>query len=359
VRISSKKRTYLFVLLAIFFAFVCTRSTVIGFVSPIRVIANIFTAVKLTLAKFLQWSMYDNRLNIIDAHPYYLETLTRLQGALLAIALGSVLSVSGAAYQAVFRNPISTPAMLGVSSGIQAANLMLVIQFSASAITMTTTRFIYGYVFGLSLLCIVLIISRLMGKKRSSTIDILLVGSIVTRLCGHVINAIQTSVMTDDDYLIYQQMNLYGTGVGNYKGVIFLVAALAVGMLPLFLLRFSLNASSFEEGRSLGVNTKLLRVLALVFSTILMIAAQIHLGDVALLTLLVPHLCRYLFGSDLRSLIPGCIVLGAIVMLVCRIIVTYCWFNPYLQTLAVSTIVNVLAMPLMILVVFKQRRGWE
>ena len=96
----------------------CMRTTTLGFVSPVMAAKNLFTMVRLTLAKVFHWSIYASRSQIILSHPYYYETVGMFKSSLLVMSMGAVLAMAGGVYQCVFRNPIATPSMLGVSSTI-------------------------------------------------------------------------------------------------------------------------------------------------------------------------------------------------------------------------------------------------
>ena len=156
-------------------------------------------------------------------------------------------------------------------------------------------------------------------------------------------------------------MNMYGAGLGNSRGWLFLALALIFGLGPVLLMRNSLNVVTFseEESRVMGLNTNVMRVLALVFSTILITAAQIYCGEVGMLALLVPHTCRYLFGSNTRDLIFSSIIVGGIMMIICRFIVALTMFNQYLSMISVGMIINVISIPLMMFILLTQKRGWE
>lgn len=348
-------------LTVLFFIFLSLRTTEIGLISPLQTVSNTYTAIKIKLAEIFKWQIYENRLAITGAQPYYLETLTRLESGLLAIALGAAVSVTGAVYQSAFRNPIGSPAMLGISGGVRIANIILVMMYTYGALSMTRERYILGYAISLALLALIMIFGRIMGGKKGSVTDMLLIGSIVTRLTGSAITAIQTYYMSEDSYLILQQLNLYGSGLGSTQGVSYLTIAVVLGITPVVLLRFSLNAVVFEDDDSkcLGVNAGRLRMLCLVCSTVLMVAAQIHLGDVATLTLLVPHICRYIFGSDMKSLIPGCILVGGLFMLSCKVLTGFFAYNQFLMILPVSYIVDLIAAPVLIMILLRNRRGWQ
>lgn len=348
-------------LLALFFLFLSLGSTSFRLIPPGQTVQNLWLGLRLTLAKYLKWSFYDQRRRLMENAPAYMETMTRLQGGLLSAALGAMLAIAGTVFQCVFRNPIAGPNLLGVSSGISIGNLLLVLQFSTAAASMTTMRFLYGYACSIGLLLLIFLAGWAAGRGKGSVMDMLLTGCVFSRIIPRVVSSLQYYYMDEMEYLTLQEMSLYGTGTGNTKGAVFLIAALAAGMLPLLLWSNSLNLVTFsdEEAWTMGLDTRWLRVLSLICSTVLLIAAQIHCGDVGMLAMLTPHLCRYLFGSDTQRLIPGSILLGAGIMLLCRFITALFAFHPYLWVVSINVLVSLFAMPLMMLVMLKYRRGWN
>ena len=359
------RKRFLLALLILFlmvFIYLSFRTTVIAFLPPWTTAANLFTWIRLNVGELFHLSYYNNRRSIIAAHPCYLETTTRLTGALSIVAMGAAMSVAGVVFQSVFRNPIAVPTMLSVSSGINIGNFILVLQYNVTAASMTQERFIYGYIGSLLILFLVMGVSRLTTRDGSwAIIDVLLIGTTLTRLITQIISSIQTTFLDDFTIQLISEMNMYGAGLGNARGWIFLALALVFGLGPILLMRNSLNVVTFseEESRVMGLNTNVMRVLALVFSTILITAAQIYCGEVGMLALLVPHTCRYLFGSNTRDLIFSSMIVGGIMMIICRFIVALTMFNQYLSMISVGMIINVISIPLMMFILLTQKRGWE
>ncbi len=125
----SARKKFLYALLVLFllvFIYLSFRTTKIAFLPPWRTLANLFTCLKLNLAGLFHMNYYESRRAVIEAHPAYLETTTRLSGVVSIVAMGAAMSVAGVVFQSVFRNPIAVPTMLGVSSGINIANFILV-----------------------------------------------------------------------------------------------------------------------------------------------------------------------------------------------------------------------------------------
>lgn len=358
-----KKRIWIvgLVLLALFCVFVCSRTTALGFVSPLQALDNLFVALRLQLSRLVDGALYANRRLVMADQEYYLETLGRFQAAVTIVALGAALSVAGAVFQCAFRNPIATPSMIGTSSGIRIINMILVLMYSTGAYTMIKERMIISYIGSLVILGILMGVARLMSKQRVSSADILLIGTVFTRIAMQVVSYVQANLLEDDDYLVLQELNIYGSGTGTTKGVGIALIVIVAALIPIYLTRMSLNTLSFgdEDARCLGIRASVLRGISLICSTLLSVSTLVYLGDVGMLSMLIPVVCRYTFGSDTRYLLVGSAFCGALLMLICRIIVSAFAFNEYLSVISIGTIVEVIAAPLMIFVIFKNRRGWE
>lgn len=360
--IRNRFRYALLALVLLGFLYLMLRTTKIGLLSPVQTVENIYTAAKLKIAQLFHLSLYNDRLEIISAHNAYLETVSRLETLFIAAVLGAVMSAAGAVFQCVFRNPIAVPTMLGVSGGINIANLILVFKYSLLAPSMLFARFEYSYAVCAALLLFIIMTARMTSRgKGFVAADLLLIGAAVTRIITQIITTIAYTYMEDTDYLIYQQMNNYGTGLGSAQAWIFLAGTIVIGLIPLYFMRNSLNIATFsdEEARIMGLNTTLLRIVALIFSTALIITAQIYCGEIGMLALLVPHVCRYLFGSDMRVLLTGSMVMGAIIMVLCRFLVAFTYYSDALAFVSVSMIVNLICFPLTMFIMITDRKGWE
>ena len=102
------------------------------------------------------------------------------------------------------------------------------------------------------------------------------------------------------------------------RDLLFLSIPFAVGMLPLLLLRWRLNLLTVgeDEARAMGVNTTLLRLIVVICATLLTAASVSVSGMIGWVGLIIPHICRMLFGYDYRRLIPASAMLGAAFLLV-------------------------------------------
>ncbi len=353
------RRLFLTVIL-IFLVMCCLRTTTLGLLSPVDAAKNLVFMVRLWLAKLFHWNLYNQRVELIRALTGYYETVTMFRTAVVAAAMGAVLSMAGAVYQCVFRNPIASPSLLGVSSGLKLTNLVLVLCYSTSVYQMVQLRFVVSYGVALGMLLLIYLFSRVMGRKKSSVTDMLLIGTIVMRQVQQLSQSYRYYYLDDEEYLLLEQLDSYGTSAFETSTLLQMLGILFVCTLILVLMRYSLNVVSFEDddSRTLGIKANRLRMIALVCATMMVITALVSYGDIGMLALLIPHACRYWFGCDFRNVLLGSAGLGAIAMLLCRLIQYSLSFNYYLSMIPVSTIINVITTPLLIIILLQQKRGW-
>ena len=118
---------------ALFCFMLCLRTTKLGFIPLKDEVRNLVTIAKLFVGDIFNLPISMEKGNIIKSCPYYAETLGRLKSAVLTLTSGAVLSLAGAVYQNVFRNPIAAPSMLGISGGLFAEFLLCCLANQSSA----------------------------------------------------------------------------------------------------------------------------------------------------------------------------------------------------------------------------------
>ncbi len=236
----------------------------------------------------------------------------RLPRLLLSLLAGAGLAASGAAFQSLFANPLATPDTLGVANGASfGAALGLLLGFGSLGVQ------------GLSLLCglgavgLVFLVNRTAGGGKSSMLMVILAGMVISSLFSALVSLVKY-VADPQDTLPVITFWLMGRFSGVTKRTLTVALPLIVlGTGLIFLLRFRLNALSLpeEEARALGINLKRLRgavILAAAMTTAAVVSAC---GVIGWVGLLVPHICRLLFGSDNRRVVPAAILSGALFML--------------------------------------------
>jgi iron complex transport system permease protein len=231
----------------------------------------------------------------------------RLPRVLAAALVGAALSAAGAAYQNLFRNPLVSPDILGVSTG---AGLGAVtgILFGLPVIAIQALGFSGGIV-------TVLIVMGLARALRGGG-DILvfvLAGIVVGALAGAAISLMK--VLADPyDQLPAITFWLLGSLAGIKVGdVLVTLPVVVLGLAPLFLLRWRIGVLSLgeDEARALGVDVGRLRVVVIAAATLVTASVVAISGVVGWVGLMIPHTARLLVGARFDRLLPASILLGA------------------------------------------------
>ncbi|MGX5665430.1 FecCD family ABC transporter permease [Rhizobium daejeonense] len=232
--------------------------------------------------------------------------LVRLPRVLLSALSGAALAVGGASLQGVFRNPLVSPQVLGISQGA-AFGGALAILFGYSGIVLLGMSFILG----LAALILVGALARING--RTEIITVILSGMVVGAMFAALVSIVQfvADPNTSLPAIVYWLMGSFSTATWARLGLA--VPGMALGLLAVWLLRYRLNLLALEdsEARSLGVNPD--RERWIVFAAIsLMTGTSVAVaGIVGWIGLVVPHAARILVGEDHRALIPASALLGA------------------------------------------------
>ncbi len=235
----------------------------------------------------------------------------RAPRVLAAMLVGAALSGAGAVYQALFRNPLVSPDILGVTSGA-ALGAVLAIFLALPLLA------VQGFAFGgglLAVLLVYLISNRVRGHD--PILALILTGVVVGTLLGSGIALMK--YLADP----YNQMPaitfwLLGSLASIAPGDLALAAPLmAAGLAPLVLLRWRINLLSLpdDEARALGVNVRVLRALVIACATLVSAAAVAIAGVIGWVGLLIPHAARFLVGPEFSRLLPLVLILGAAFLL--------------------------------------------
>lgn len=221
--------------------------------------------------------------------------------------MGAALACAGATYQGMFKNPLVSPDILGVSAGAGlGASLAIFYSLPMSYIQL------FAFLGGISaVFCVSLIASR--SKGQDPILVLVLAGIAIGSLLGAGISLLK---ILADPFTQLPSITFWLLGsltAITPKDVLQLVPILILGMMPLFLLRWRLNLLSLEEeeARSLGVPIKATRYILIIFTTICTASAVSITGIIGWVGLLVPHIARLLVGANFILLLPTSLLLGA------------------------------------------------
>lgn len=235
--------------------------------------------------------------------------MPRIVGAVL---VGAALSVSGAAYQFMFRNPMVSPGILGVSAGA-GFGAAIAILWSAPIWLLQGVTFAGG----MCAVAVTYIVGVKLCRDGDTTLSIILAGIIVSTLFTSLLS--MTKYLADPyDKLPVIVYWLMGSLAAIRPEDLPLPAVLiAGGMLPLVLLRRRINLLSFgdETAQTLGIDVERVRFIVILCATLMTATAVSLSGIIGMVGLVVPHLTRFLVGADARRLLPASALLGVLLLL--------------------------------------------
>ncbi|MER7003657.1 iron chelate uptake ABC transporter family permease subunit [Dactylosporangium sp. NPDC000555] len=235
----------------------------------------------------------------------------RLPRTLLGVAVGAALALAGVLMQAMTRNPLADPGILGVNIGASTAVVLAIWIWRFTDLTAYVWFAFLGA--GMASVLVYLLGSR--GRSGATPVRLALAGTVISAVLGSLI-----SFVTLLNPAVFDQFRFWG--VGSLSGVrlsIFwqVLPFLAVGALLALGLSGALNALALGDAtaRALGSNITRTRVLGAVAVTLLCGAATAALGPIGFIGLTIPHIARLITGPDHRWLLPYSMVLGPILLL--------------------------------------------
>lgn len=234
----------------------------------------------------------------------------RLPRVAAAALVGAALAVSGAAYQGMFRNPMVSPDILGASTGA-GFGAAVAILLGAGYFGISAAAFCCG----LLAVAAAWLISRL--SKADQAVALILAGMMISSLFSAGTSFVKLVADTQQQLPAITYWLMGSLSSIKDKDVVFLAIPVALGMIPLFFLRWRMNLLTVgeEEAQSMGVNTRRLRGAVIVCATLLTSASVAVSGMIGWVGLVIPHFCRMLFGYDYRRLIPAGALFGAAFLL--------------------------------------------
>ena len=234
----------------------------------------------------------------------------RLPRIALGCMVGCCLSVAGASYQGVFQNPMASPDTLGASSGAAFGAALAILNYG-TGFMVTVSAFLFSL---LSVALVYLISKRAKGENITTLV---LSGMMVSSLFSAGTSFIKL-VADPTDQLPAITYWLMGSLSGSKKeDVMFAIVPMAIGIIPLFLLRWRINVLTMgdDEAKSMGVDASKIRLIVIICSTLIIAASVSVSGMIGWVGLVIPHLSRKLVGNNYRHLIPTSMLVGAIFLL--------------------------------------------
>lgn len=230
----------------------------------------------------------------------------RMPRAMLGALVGGSLAISGAAFQGLFRNPLVSSGILGVSSGAGFGAALAILLFNGTSYT-----YIFAFCFG----GLAVLLSYLIGRVYNTTPAIMLV------LGGVIVSSVFSALISFVKYVAdpYDQLPtivfwLMGSlASARYQDIMIAGIPMAVGIAGLVAIRWRINVLSMgdKEARTLGINISLNKGIVIICATLATAGAVCVSGIIGWVGLVIPHIGRMLVGNDNKVLLPASLSLGA------------------------------------------------
>ena len=277
----------------------------IGFTAICVIVAPLFGSENVDFARALDFSY-----PIGENTDRFILFAIRMPRIALALVTGASLAMSGAAMQALLRNPLASPFTLGVASGgTLGAALMIFFGIGATAFAVPGT--VFG-AFVLSLLTLALVWALAWSKGRLPTGMLLLAGVSVNFLFGALVLLLQYLSDFEQNFALIRWMMGSLDTVG-YDSVWGILPVLVIASIALFMhaRAYNLMALGDEGAKTAGVNVRNLELTGFIAAGLLAGAAVSQVGPIGFVGLIVPHAVRLVLGPDHRQLLPLSSLTGA------------------------------------------------
>jgi iron complex transport system permease protein len=295
-------------------------------------------------------SYFISPLNIFDQDNAALLEL-RLLRAFTAFIVGGALAVSGLAYQAVLRNPLAEPYILGISGGAGIGAAIAII----SGLNSLTVFAVPGSAFICALLALSMVLLFARGAGLEYTNNIMLSGIIVGTVCSSMLMFIISTIGMDSLNSITWWL------LGNLQGADYWLLRITgitviIGTGVLFIFGREANAISLGEemAYNLGVSPQKVIVLLLAIASLMAASAVALSGIIGFVGLIVPHVLRRLFGAEHRRLFPLGLLGGGIFLMLCDVFSKVIYPE---QEIQVGVVTALIGGPFFLWALNRKRRG--
>ena len=266
----------------------------------------------------------------------------RLIKAVVALLAGAALSVSGLQMQTLFRNPLAGPYVLGISSGASLGVALVVLAGVGSSIGIAGAAWLGA--------AIVLVVIAAVGHRIKDIMVILILGMMFSSGIGAVVQILQY-VANDESLKMFVIWTMGSLGDVTFNQLAVLIPSIIAGLLLAVITIKPLNLLLFGEeyAVTMGLNVRRSRGLLFLSTTLLAGTVTAFCGPIGFIGLAMPHVTRMLFrNSDHRVLVPGTVLSGASVLLLCDLV-------SKLFTLPINAITALLGIPIVVWVVLRNK----
>lgn len=277
----------------------------------------------------------------------------RIPRILGAVVAGGGLSVAGAVFQGLFKNPLASPYTLGISNGAGFGAAVAILLSSSSVVSSLSVQ-ASAFLFGIISIGITFVLA---AKGRRSTVTLVLAGMLVGALFSSLVSMAK---YVADPYEKLPQIVfwLMGSLTGvTYEKLLMIMPVYVISLSIIFLLRWKINVLSIgdQEARSYGIDVKRDKTIVILACSALTALIVSIAGIIGWIGIVIPHLARIVSGHDFRKLVPVSFSFGICYVLlidaICR--------NLTASEIPLGVVTGIVGTPVFIYFIYKGKVRWE
>ncbi len=288
-------------------------------------------------------------------YPQVVDTVifrVRIPRIITAMIVGCSLSISGAVYQGMFKNPMVSPTILGTSAGAGfGAVLAIILSFNTIGIQLM------AFAFGVFAVLLTYTISTKVAKGSNVMFALILSGMLINTVFQSFIS-ISKYVADPYDKLPTITFWLMGSLASiSKRDALMITVPFLLGIIPIFLVRWHLNTLSFgeEEAKALGIDTKKLRLLVIICTTVLTASSVSVAGMIGWVGVIIPHIARMIVGPDFKVLLPATALIGSTYLLLVDNVAR----SAISVEIPLGILTSLIGAPFFIYLLLNARKGWN
>lgn len=276
-------------------------------------LGSVYIEPELILRSILEWIKYGMDGVTCDDSIRFIIFEVRLPRIILAVLTGSLLSMAGAVYQAIFQNPMADPYVIGISSGAAFGATIAIIFLPPMMLLGNSIVSLAAFLSAILTSILVYFISK--TKRGVDTFSLLLTGVVISTVLSSFISLMMLAHQDEAMKIMTWTMGSFNAKSWNH--VITILIPTVIGIFFTIYHGKDLNVLVMgeEEAMSMGLDTKRLKRNMLLICALLTSIAVSVSGIIGFVGLIVPHFIRLIFGSEHKFLLKASFVFGAIFML--------------------------------------------
>lgn len=286
--------------------------------------------------------------NNLQAHTIIMGI--RLPRILLGLLCGCGLAAAGAGLQALLSNPLVSPDTLGVASGAS-FGAAIALLFNQNLLIVQLSSLIFGI--------LAMYITYQAGRQRgqSSIVMLVLAGTVVTALFQAMVSLIKYTADSEEKLPAITYWLMGSLNNATWKGLAVGAPVIVLGVAVLIAIRWKCNVLTLseDEAKSMGIHLNTVRVIIIVAATSIIASCVSMCGQIGWVGLIVPHICRMLFGSDNSRIIPASVSFGAGFMVLLDTVAR----SATESEIPISILTAVVGAPFFVMLLKKTGGGWK